>query len=310
DINRDNTMNTIDSYFEYEIDITRGSLDNPNNALINDVKTRNITLPNGDNRDVRWYQFRIPIDKSTRTIGGISDIRSIRFARMYLKEFSQTTVMRFATLDLVRSDWRRYTMDLDSNPNNNSTDASFSVGVIGLQENEGNYVLPPGVELEKMNSNNNIIRQNEQSLVVEVCELEGDDSRGVYKNISVDMRQYKKLKMFMHAEASEGRTLNPGEMIGFIRMGNDFTQNFYEIQVPLNVVAGTARDQVWPSENEINIKLEDLQAIKAMGISDGTLSNQNPTLYNVTPSGPELVSSGDNFEVGQTRISIKGNPNF
>nr|WP_325579746.1 cell surface protein SprA [Gelidibacter sp.] len=310
DINRDNTMNTIDSYFEYEIDITRGSLDNPNNALINDVKTRNITLPNGDNRDVRWYQFRIPIDKSTRTIGGISDIRSIRFARMYLKEFSQTTVMRFATLDLVRSDWRRYTLDLDSNPNNNSTDASFSVGVIGLQENEGNYVLPPGVELEKINSNNNIIRQNEQSLVVEVCELEGDDSRGVYKNISVDMRQYKKLKMFMHAEASEGRTLNPGEMIGFIRMGNDFTQNFYEIQVPLNVVSGVGRDQVWPSENEININLDILQKIKALGISDGTLANQDPTFYNVTSSGPELLQSGDNFEVGETRVGIKGNPNF
>ena len=310
DINRDNTMNTIDSYYEYEIDITRASLDNPNNSLINDIKTRNITLPNGDNRDVRWYQFRIPIDNATRAIGGISDIRSIRFARMYLKGFSQSTVMRFASLDLVRSDWRRYTKDLDNNPNNNSADASFSVGVIGLQENEGNYVLPPGVELEQLNNNNNIIRQNEQSLVIEVCELEGDDSRGVYKNISVDMRQYKKLKMFMHAEAVEGRSLNPGEMIGFIRMGNDFTQNFYEVQVPLNVVSGAGRDQVWPSENEINISLDVLQKIKALGISDGSLSNQNPTLYNVTSSGPELVASGDNFDVGQTRVSIKGNPNF
>src|SRR5690606_34717425 len=136
-----------------------------------------------------------------------------------------------------------------------------------------NYVLPPGVELEQRNNNNNIIRENEQSLVVEVCELEADDSRGVYKNISIDMRQYKKLKMFMHAEALEGRTLNPGEMVGFIRMGSDFTQNFYEIQVPLNVVAGTARDQVWPSENEIDITLEILQTIKALGISDGSLSN-------------------------------------
>ncbi|MCK0122947.1 cell surface protein SprA [Gelidibacter sp. F2691] len=310
DINRDNTMNTIDSYYEYEVDISRASLDNPNNALINDVKTRNITLPNGENRDVRWYQFRIPIDEATRAIGGITDIRSIRFARMYLKEFSQPTVMRFASLDLVRSDWRRYGLDLDTDPSNNSSDASFSVGVIGLQENEGNYVLPPGVELEQLNNNNNIIRQNEQSLVVEVCELEGGDSRGVYKNISIDMRQYKKLKMFMHAEASEGRTLNPGEMVGFIRMGNDFTQNFYEIQVPLNVVSGAGRDQVWPSENEIDITLDVLQQIKSMGISDGTLSNQIPTLYNVTSEGPVLVSGGDSFDVGETRVAIKGNPNF
>ncbi|TXE06741.1 cell surface protein SprA [Gelidibacter salicanalis] len=310
DINRDNTMNTIDSYYEYEVDISRASLDNPNNALINDVKTRNITLPNGENRDVRWYQFRIPIDEATRAIGGITDIRSIRFARMYLKEFSQPTVMRFASLDLVRSDWRRYGLDLDADPTNNSSDASFSVGVIGLQENEGNYVLPPGVELEQLNNNNNIQRQNEQSLVVEVCELEGGDSRGVYKNISIDMRQYKKLKMFMHAEATEGRTLNPGEMVGFIRMGNDFTQNFYEIQVPLNVVSGAGRDQVWPSENEIDITLDVLQQIKSMGISDGTLSNQIPTLYNVTSAGPVLVSGADSFEVGETRVAIKGNPNF
>ncbi|WP_027125685.1 cell surface protein SprA [Gelidibacter mesophilus] len=310
DINRDNTMNTIDSYYEYEIDITRTSLDNPNNTLINDVKTRNITLPNGDTREVRWYQFRIPIDDATRAIGGISDIRSIRFARMYMKGFSETTVMRFATLDLVRSDWRRYTLDLDNNPSNNSSDASFSVGVVGLQENEGNYVLPPGVELEKLNNNNNIIRQNEQSLVVEVCELEADDSRGVYKNISIDMRQYKNLKMFMHAEALEGRTLNPGEMIGFIRMGNDFTQNFYEIQVTLNVVSGIARDEVWPSENEIDISLEVLQKIKALGISDGSLANQDPTVYNVTSGGPEILNPGDTFEVGETRVAIKGNPNF
>ena len=154
-------MNTIDSYYEYEIDITPGSL-NDTNPLINDIKTRNVTLPNGDTREVTWYQFRIPIgDSDARTaIGGITDVRSVRFARMYLNGFSEATVLRFATLDLVRSDWRRYTLDLDNDTGNNSPNASFNVGVIGLQENDGNYVLPPGVELEQLNNNNNIIRQN------------------------------------------------------------------------------------------------------------------------------------------------------
>ena len=310
DINRDNTMNTIDSYYEYEVNVTPTSLSDPNNVMINDTKTRTITLPNGDTRDVKWYQFRIPISQPTKAIGGITDIRSVRFARLYLNKFSETTVLRFATLDLVRSDWRRYTLDLDNDTGNNSTDASFSVGVIGLQENEGNYVLPPGVELEELNNNNNIIRQNEQSLVLETCDLEPSDSRGVYKNINVDMRQYKKLKMFMHAEPLENQVLNPGDMVGFIRMGNDFTQNFYEIEVPLNVVPGAARDQVWPSENEINIPLKILQDIKAIGINDGTLSNPDPTVYNVTPDGPVIPDPGDPFEVGETRVAIKGNPNF
>ncbi|MCB0444090.1 MAG: cell surface protein SprA, partial [Gelidibacter sp.] len=310
DINRDNTMNTIDSYYEYEVNVTPTSLSDPNNIMINDTKTRTITLPNGDTRDVKWYQFRIPISQPTKAIGGITDIRSVRFARLYLNQFSETTVLRFATLDLVRSDWRRYTLDLDNDTGNNSTNATFSVGVIGLQENEGNYVLPPGVELEELNNNNNIIRQNEQSLVLETCDLEPSDSRGVYKNINVDMRQYKKLKMFMHAEPLENQVLNPGDMVGFIRMGNDFTQNFYEIEVPLNVVAGTARDQVWPSENEINIPLKILQDIKAIGINDGTLSNPDPIVYNVTPDGPVVPDPGDPFEVGETRVAIKGNPNF
>ena len=183
-------MNTIDSYFEYEINITPATLSDPNNTQINDIKVKNVTLPNGQTREVKWYQFRIPIASPTRAIGGITDIRSVRFARLYLKEFSQSTVLRFATLDLVRSDWRRYRLTLDDEPNNDNDNTELNVGIIGLQQNEGNYVLPPGVVLEQLNNNNNIIRQNEQSLVVEVCDLEPEDSRGVFKNINIDMRQY------------------------------------------------------------------------------------------------------------------------
>ncbi|MFC4722514.1 cell surface protein SprA [Geojedonia litorea] len=307
DINRDNTMNTIDSYYEYSVNITPSTL-NESNLRINDIKTRNVTLPNGQTREVKWYQFRIPISEPTKAIGGITDIRSVRFARLYLNGFSQTTVMRFATLDLVRSDWRRYTLDLDQDPNNNSSNAEFNVGIVGLQENEGNYVLPPGVELEQLNNNNNIIRQNEQSLVLEVCELEPRDSRGVFKNISVDMRQYKKLRMFMHAEDGETGSLGPGDLVGFIRMGNDLSQNFYQIELPLDVKSGSSREDVWP--NEINLDLEVLQQIKSLGIINGTLANPNPTFYDVTPDGPVVVNEFDPHILGQQRVAIRGNPNF
>ncbi|MGJ8591110.1 MAG: cell surface protein SprA [Aquaticitalea sp.] len=309
DINRDNTMNTIDSYYEYEIEINQSTL-NVNNPMINDIKNRNVVLPNGQTEQVTWYQFRIPISEPTRAIGGISDIRSVRFARMYLKEFTQPTVLRFATLDLVRSDWRRYTLDLDTDATNNSANADFTVGVIGLQENDGNYVLPPGVELEQLNNNNNIQRQNEQSLVVEVCDLEPTDSRGVYKNISVDMRQYKKLRMFMHAEPLENSTLQDGDLVGFIRMGNDFTQNFYEIAVPLSSTSGNEPSIVWPETNEINIELSILQQIKSLGINNGTLADINPTVYDVTSGEPQQIGALDPFNIGETRVSIKGNPNF
>lgn len=313
DINRDNTMNTIDSYFEYEVNITPASLANPANEQINDVKTKNVLLPNGDTREVKWYQFRIPISSPTNAVGGITDIRSIRFARLYLNDFAQSTVLRFATLDLVRSDWRRYTLDLDSDPNNNSANADFSVGIVGLQENDGNYVLPPGVVLEQLNNNNNIIRQNEQSLVLNVCELEPQDSKGVFKNINVDMRQYKKLRMFIHAEEGESGNLADEELVGFIRMGNDFTQNFYQVEVPLKVSQGTTSPtDVWPDVNEIDLPLELLQQIKSQGIFNGTLSNIEPTYYDVI-DGVLSATSVPEFSqhiLGQQRIAIKGNPNF
>jgi cell surface protein SprA len=320
DINRDNTMNTIDSYFEYEIDIDQTSL-NINNPQINDIKVAQVTLPNGDERDVTWYQYRIPINEETRRIGGITDIRSVRFARLVLRDFTESTVLRFASLDLVRSDWRRYTLDLDNDPNNNSPDADFNVAIIGVQENDGNYVIPPGVRREELNNNNNIIRQNEQSLVLQACDLEPTDSRGVFKNINLDMRQYKRLRMFLHAEGLDGAPLDPGELVGFIRMGNDFNQNFYQIEVPLlptDFADGSIERRVWPELNEIDIPLEFLQKIKALGISAGTLGNDVPTYYNVvdgllneTPLATGNVPFNDILSSPkQQRVAIQGNPNF
>ena len=325
DINRDNTMNTIDSYFEYEIDISPSDFNDANNRYIVDRKSvTNITLPNGSSSGtINWYQYRIPISEFTNNIGGISDFRSIRFARVYLKEFTEKTVFRFGTFDLVRSDWRRYQLSLDDE-SNQATEAdptAFSVGIVGVQENDGGYVSPPGVEREQLNNNNSIVRQNEQSLVVDVCELESEDARGVFKNINVDMRQYKKLKMFIHAEDGETDSFAQGSLVGFIRMGNDFTQNYYQIEVPLRKssgAAGASPDEVWPEENEINIPLEFLEKIKALGISLGTLGNDAPTFYNVidgelqeNPVGEfEAFSLSSNPTAVEQRIAIKGNPNF
>ncbi|GAB4154957.1 MAG: cell surface protein SprA [Winogradskyella sp.] len=316
DINRDNTMNTIDSYYEYEVNINPTNL-SINNPQINDVKVRTVTLPNGDQRDVTWYQFRLPINEPTNAIGGITDIRSVRFARLYLRDFVENTVLRFATLDLVRSDWRRYTLDLDNDPTNNSADAEFNVAIIGVQENDGDYVIPPGVRREELNNNNNIIRQNEQSLVLQACELEPEDSRGVFKNINVDMRQYKKLRMFLHAEAQEGQSLQEGELTAFIRMGNDFTQNFYQIEVPLlptDLVDGnlSIEERVWPAVNEINISLDILQDIKSRGIFDQSLTNDDPTFYDVIDGqlNETPVPEFSPLPTGQQRVAIKGNPNF
>ncbi|MBU3820921.1 cell surface protein SprA [Flavobacteriaceae bacterium XHP0103] len=326
DINRDNTMNTIDSYFEYELDITRQNLpedqasfdnvpnSNPLKEFLRDFKIKSRQLPNGDTKDVRWYLLRIPVQGSHVTaVGGITDLRSVRFVRMYLKEFTQNTVFRFGTLDLVRSDWRRYKLALDKNdPTPDDPQTDFSVGVIGTLENEGSYQRPPGIEPEQLFNNNTVVRQNEQSLVVKVCDLESEDAKGVYKNISIDMRQFKRLRMFMHAgQGDSGNNLIDNQLVGFVRMGNDLTQNYYQIEIPLQVSTSNSREGLWPEANEINLPIELLGQIKSNGISDGTLTNEDPTFYDVVNG--ELLAVTDPFSgyvAGQHRIGVKGNPNF
>ena len=145
DINRDNTMNTIDSYFEYDIDLSPTSLADENNPFIVDKKDVPVTFENGSSSTATWYQFRVPLSEATNVVGGITDFRSIRFARMYLTEFNRQTTLRFASLDLVSSDWRQYRLTLDDEPNNDNDTTDFSIGVVGIQENDGSYASPPGI---------------------------------------------------------------------------------------------------------------------------------------------------------------------
>ena len=314
DVNRDNTMNTIDSYFEYEVDISPTSLIDVNNSFIVDRKEKVVNLPNGSTELVKWYQFRIPINEPSNVIGGLTDFRSIRFMRLFLSNFEVNTILRFGTLELVRSDWRKYKLSLDQEVDNSGDITDFSVGVIGIQENEGRYVSPPGVEREQFNNNNTIVRQNEQSLVLNICDLETEDSRAVFKNINVDMRQFKRLKMFMHAEQKDENEYSDGDIVGFIRLGNDLTENYYQIEIPLQESPTMSLDPevVWPISNQIDLPVKALEVIKSLSILNGTLSSENPIFYDLI--GDEVVPSPvpefSPHEIGNQRIAIKGNPNF
>ncbi len=311
DINRDNTMNTVDSYFEYAIDIRPGmSLESP---YVTDIKE--ITVPTPANQDlpVRWIQFRIPLSEYTDAVNGISDFRSIRFMRMYLTGFEQETVLRFGTMELYRGDYRRYTESLDSDNSPNELDnTTFENEAVGVIQNS-NYVIPPGVYREELNNNNNIIRQDEQSLALRVCDLEPEDGRAVYKNFNVDMRQYKNLEMFIHAESlpTPATLLADGDLAAFIRLGNDLNTSFYEIEMPLNVSPyleqPTDADAsiVWPEENRLNMPLALLQAIKTKVLDEGTADPTQVVYYSQEELDPGFIGSSNPL-----RIGIKGNPSF
>ncbi|MBF4466469.1 cell surface protein SprA [Flavobacterium sp. LC2016-12] len=320
DINRDNTMSTINAYYEYSIDVKPGMQVGQN--YITDIReVSNIELPNGGTTNARWIQFKIPVAQPQNTIGNITDFRSIRFMRMFMTGFNNQMTMRFGALDLVRGEWRRYTGTLDANDTNPDDDGTeFDVAAVNIQENGTkcpvNYVIPPGVQREQLYNNNTIINQNEQSLSLRVggTGLQYQDSRAVFKNVSVDMRQYKKLKMFLHAEQlPDENTLLDDEMVGFIRFGNDFTQNYYQVEIPLKVTRSggsctISPDQVWLDENNIDLAMELLTKMKIQAMSidiNSTKRDINGVYY---PDDDLSLSGGDGD--GRLKLGIKGNPNF
>ena len=314
DINQDNTMNTVDSYFEYNVNIFPG-MDINNNDYITDTKEINVTLQNNEEIPVRWLQFKIPISEPDRAVNGASDFRSIRFMRMFMSQFSENTVLRFGTLDLVRGDYRRFEKSLDiTGEDPGLDDTLFENLTVSIEENENRqpipYVLPPGVIREELNNNNTIIRENEQSLALRVCDLESEYGRAVYKNFNIDMRQYKNLEMFIHAESFVNETaLSDGDMVAFIRLGNDLTQNYYEIQIPLNTTpfGSSSAEDIWPIANRLNLPLELLQKVKSIVSTDSdsdpsqiVFFNQSDAILGADYSGPE----------NELRIGILGNPSF
>ncbi len=316
DVDRDLTMNTINSYYEYRIDIKPNTtIDDPYVTDIKEGMTQ--ILPNGSQLNRRWIQYKIPLSDFTNAVGGISDFRSISFMRMYMTGFVDDVVLRFATLDLVRGDWRNYTKTLETNLDDPSDDGTVvDVNTVNVEENNSRipipYVLPPGVFREQLNNNNTIIRQNEQSLSFVVDNLAPQDSRGVFKNVNIDVRQYERIKMFMHAEEVMNSDYLDDDtpLVGYLRIGTDFSENFYQIEVPLQFTpyGSTDATSIWPDANELNIAIDDLNKVKSLGIANQNLKTIN--FYEVIDGEVIAVDEFAPRSPGSLRIGIRGNPSL
>lgn len=259
DVNRDYTLNDIEEYFQYEVDISKNRLVVGQNFVTDSVR-RSKKLDNGKVEDVTWYQLKIPVREYQRRVGEIMDFKSIRFMRLIMTGFENEQVLRFGSMQLVRADWRKYQGNLEAGkegkPNDAGDDTRFIVSTVNVEKNPA-YKLPPGIQREVDFSTPQNIQQNEQSLSIQVCDLNDGDARAVFKNTQVDLRQYGKLRMFLHAQA-EGQSLNDGDLSAFIRLGTDMVNNYYEVEIPLRVsTSASTETDVWPLNNELVINLEE-----------------------------------------------------
>lgn len=271
DLNRDNTLNENEAYFQYRVGLFPGMNEN-NHPYIVSTQVSQLTNPDPSGAKATWYQFRIPIKQYDHKVGEIGDFRNIQFIRMFLTNFSDSVILRFTEMDFIRNQWRKYEGSIqgptDYLPQDNNDNEFFNIGGVGLEENASkvpvNYLTPPNILREVgVNSTANPIQLNEQALRMNFCNLKDGDAKACFKNLQFDFRQFKKIKMFFHAEQSTvpNEILEDNEISAFLRLGSDFKENYYEYEIPLKVTpAGNYVDasKVWPDSNQMIITLEDL----------------------------------------------------
>jgi len=308
DINLDGTLNEAERYFQYRVRIRPEDMTIGQNFITDIVEAR-VTLKNGETDIVKWYQFKIPLRTPEReAINGIQDFKSIRFMRLFLKGFEEPVVLRFATLELVRGNWRTFDRSLFAPGEyllNDNSETAFGVFTVNIEENGTRspipYVLPPGIERETDLGTTTLQRRNEQSLALRVNNLKDGDARAIYKTANLDMRQYKRIRMFTHAEAvGDPQALRDNDLTVFIRLGSDFTNNYYEYEIPLKVTpwgSGANPEAIWPAENEFDIKLERLTNIK---LTRNTLSRDASSGVTINTPFVEFV--------GNSKITVMGTP--
>ncbi len=303
DINRDNNMSESESYFQYKVSMRRADLVVGKNFVNDEILTNSAA----SGRPIRWIQFKIPIRQPEKAVNGITDFRSIRFIRMFMHDWDEQACLRFARLELIRGEWRRYFDPLLSDGEYVQGDPNstlFNVFAVNTDQNSEripiNYKIPPGILQEIDVTDPSLRTINEQSLALEVCGLKDGDARAAYKNIDLDVRRYKRFKMFVHAEADDPTDFAQDDQTTiFIRMGTDFTENYYEYELPLKLTAhsATATDQdIWPDANQIDLAFDTLKNIKLKRNALGHPTNQ-------------LFSRPDPDDPTR-RITVIGNPNL
>jgi hypothetical protein len=250
DINYNGSLDLINSYFEYKIDLT-------------DTNYVKGTYSNG------WRLYRLPLEDTDTTVG-TPDWNLVQFACIRLTN-SDSCLVQVASVQLVGNKWEKRNIarkDTLSEPV--GEDEVFEIFVANTQENS-DYNPPPGIAgvLDRTTS----VRSKEQSLVLKFDNLKpghtGTAKRILYK--AEDYTNYNKMKMWIHGDESD-----PPRVLFFFRIGPDST-NYYEYYTPL-----------LPGWNEMTIDFNQLTALKlkiptdSSAVSEGNYRVKgNPSLSQI-----------------------------
>ncbi len=315
-INSNPKLNTTESYFQYKVSLRHDDMVVGKNYITNKLVYYASMPAYSSKQKVSWYQFKIPIDKYQEF--GTPEFTNISMARMFLKNFSDTLILRFAKLQLVRDEWRKYDAPMiegqEGIPSSDLPTGTFNISAVNFEDNSSrtpiNYILPPGLSRTTDPSQSQTVEQNEQSMEMKVVDLADGDARAAYKSLNIDIRKYRKLNMDVHAEAIPGYSLEDDDVTLFLRLGTDNTDNYYEYEVPLKITPAPPkgrynnnseadREIVWPRENFLDISLETLTNAKL--VRNDAMHKQGSS---VTLSTVFVKMDGDR------KIRVRGNPSL
>jgi hypothetical protein len=258
DLDRDGSVNLINSYFEYVV-----SLDTTNNKRISGRGA-----PGSG-----WFQYRVPLSEFTKNVNSAT-LTNVRYVRVWIKGVDGKIKLAMVDFNLVGNQWFK--------PDKNDT--TYNISVVSIEENSQIYMSPVGGDVLRQtihNQNGVNTKSNEQSLSIQVNNLvTGQRKIAVkdYRSQTLDLFNYKVMKLFVNGDPSFSYVNDKiYDAIMVVRFGSD-SNNFYEYRAPIH--PDTRPGQPWNSLNEVTIVFADLTSIKI------SRDSVNQVLDMPVPNGP------------------------
>ena len=347
DFNLNSASDTDNSYYQYELPLSLATLDElahpdrTDDYVINEIETRS-------GAGTGWYLVRIPIKDFTRQVGSIQDFTLIESIRIWTTGHTAPITLRFATLELVGSQWRESeavnahtASDQELTGTDPLSEGAISIESVNNEENTG-YEIPNGTVPSRIREpqSGTVRDAREQAMVLHAENVHPDRQLAVYRTYTstVDFLRYGNLRMFLHLNGfADGLPLlekDRGTVRFFMRLGANEVNDYYEIELPLtpsplNMLPDetTLRsDYLWRTHqpnpdpdnparvdlNSINIELSVLNQLKfkrdEYTDADGMGFATDSTFWSDLHAG--LQPTIDAFAAPGTRIGIKGTPSL
>ncbi|MEA1987545.1 MAG: cell surface protein SprA, partial [Candidatus Marinimicrobia bacterium] len=248
DLNRNSSLETVNSYFTYELNLSS------NEWIVSETE-------DDDGKKTGWKLYRIPLNKAVDSVGN-ADLVETRFMRLSFGNVMEQDTVKLASIAIVGNEWQELGITDTISDVYKKNDEVFAITVVNTEENS-EYTPPEGVEgkLDKINN----IRAKEQSLCMNLNGLPAGQEAGMEKLLykDIDLLTYKQLKMYVHGDY--GLPIDNTPISLSLRLGRIIYDNFeyYEIETPVY------RD--WDERNEIVLDFEKLAELKLRTEFDGVV---------------------------------------